>query len=326
MEDEAANYLSAIEWSLASGETDLAARLTLVVCDGWDLENRASLMLHWLERAISVLSPSNTLIHGLLLNEKARALSTLGRMEESRDLTLQSLSIFQEKGDDYWTIKALLQAVRTTFGRPSMFAQGRQWQDTALDLAKGTGDPSIEAFTQLNCGELFRDNGNLEAAKMAYESALRLANATGFHRLEMMLLGNLSLVCFASANYPQALKHGLASLAIASQAKSPGYTAEILGLIAAALAGLERGDVAAQLFGASAGILDRLGISIQPQDLREYERGIGLAKSTLSPERFDILRDEGASMTIADAVAYAESVGLENSQLSDKHPAQDPGA
>jgi predicted ATPase len=324
MQEEAANYLSAIEWSLACGETDLAARLTLGVCDAWDLENRASLMLHWLERVLSVLSPAHTLINGRLLNEKARALSTLGRMEESRELTLQSLSIFQEKGDDYWTVKALLQAVSTTFGRPSMFAQGRHWQDAALDLAKGSGDSSMKAFAQMHRGELFRDNGNLEEAKTAYESALRLANANGFRRLEMMLLGDLSLVCFDEADYPQALKYGLASLAIASQAKSPGYTAEMLGLVAEALAGLGRGEAAAQLFGASAAILDRLGISIQPQDLREYERGIGLSKSTLSPERFDILHNKGASMTIADAVAYAGSVGLENSQVSDQHSAQYP--
>jgi predicted ATPase/class 3 adenylate cyclase len=311
MQVEEANYLSAIEWSFSRGEGDLGSRLVLVMCDAWDLENRASLMLEWSERALSADVPVPDPIRGRLLHEEARALSTMGRMDESRALTLRALVLFEELGDDRWTIKTLLQAARTTFRTPSLFGQGREWQDAALEIAGRIPDPHIRTFIHLNRGELFRDNGELEKAEAAYEEALGLARGSGMRRVEMMLLGNLSLVCASKGDYSQALRHGLASLVFASEASSPGYTAEMLGIVASALGGLGQSEKAAKLFGASASILDRHAISIQAQDLPEYERGLCLAKSGLAPERFEVLWTEGAAMSADEAVVYAASADVD---------------
>lgn len=241
---------------------------------------------------------------GRLLYGAGVAAGMRGDWNGSLALLGDALEIF-DRGDEPRQAIECLWAFGYAYACLGDLHQTFQTSETAVDRARGLGDPYALAtsLNNLACAEF--KFGNLERArKLAAEGVDRAREAGDLVGLAVALhsaaqvADGLGLHEEAASQFGEALRvaQAIGSLESALEA-----------LISLAEAHAARGDVtkAARLLGACTRLGDRAGFI--PQQSAEVDRAERIARERLGDDVFDAAWREGAAMTLDEAIDDALS-------------------
>lgn len=143
--------------------------------------------------------------------------------------------------------------------------QERAYLEECREYCEASGQRQTFSYVLNNLGNIERYTGDLRAAETLYRESLQIKRERG---------------------------------------DQWGLTYTLDGIAALALLE-ERGECAARLFGAAAGIRERLGTPLEPAKRAEYEQLLTETRGMLDADTFDTAWQEGEHFSVEAAVMYA---------------------
>jgi predicted ATPase len=206
--------------------------------------------------------------------------------EEGRLLLLQNLAANAlARGDNQRAISLLRERVASTRGRDNY----------SLALAIGLLGFALAA------------NGENEEARQSFEESLEVCRVHGFPRAEAEVLSGLADLT-RTASPSKALEYYRESIELALTIEYLALVAECLrGIAAIALSSGDARD-AATLLGAFAEFVERIGLTLRPEEKEELDAAIAHARGALGNNAFDAAWAEGGGLNLDQAVELALSV------------------
>jgi predicted ATPase/class 3 adenylate cyclase len=158
-------------------------------------------------------------------------------------------------------------------------------------------------------------SGDLAGARVLYEEGLRAAREVGSTSAEAALLGSLGWLAGKEGRPRDGLTLYHQSLALKRDIGDLGEIAHGLAGTALALARVGNGAVAASLLGSAATLGEHAGIG-EAWVVRDRQEAITLIHAQLDEAAFSHAWDEGARMTLDEAVALALEALARNAGMS----------
>lgn len=298
------NLRAALEWSRADEDTaDAGMRLALGLWQFWYVRGDFSEGRMWLETMLRRY-PARDALRAKVLREAGFLAWRQGDYRAAADLGAEGLAIFRDLGDAAGMGGALYLLGNVAFYQGEL-DRAKGLHIDSLALRRQAGDKRRIAISLNSLGEVARAEGDYAAARAAYEESLELARDAGDQRGLATATGNLGYVALREGDPDTAarlLKEGLAAAKqLVHKLGIAGYLGGLAG--AAVLAGEYRR--AARILGAARTLLSALGASLTTPDHSQYESSTHAARAALGDETFAQLVDEGAAMTLEQAIDYA---------------------
>jgi tetratricopeptide (TPR) repeat protein len=165
-------------------------------------------------------------------------------------------------------------------------------------------------------GEIYRNAGDFDTAKHAYEQALSLALACGDQIRQSTQYVNLGFIAYRTQDYQQAIELGLKAIITLPEQNNDYGNATMLAGLAGPLQASGAARLAAIVLGASLTSLENMGITHQLSDQPEIIHYIQVTRQDLGEEIFQQAWEEGQGFTLQQVlervIAYQEK---------SKHPA-----
>jgi DNA-binding CsgD family transcriptional regulator len=152
---------------------------------------------------------------------------------------------------------------------------------------------SLEAWALLRRGDLSRATALAERAIASTDSAPHMG-------LGYQVLARIERARGDIAAAEEAARH-----ALQLRESADLYTADALEVLSAVVAGRGRHDEAARLFGAASAFRQRTGLVRYASEEADYQTDITKTREALGAETFAKSWDEGAALSIDEALAYA---------------------
>ncbi|MGB3713316.1 MAG: protein kinase [Candidatus Promineifilaceae bacterium] len=304
------NLRAALSWALGGEDPELGLRLVGALAEFWYYEGPISEGEKWIMRALDLLKSEQVLpgIRAKVLNGAGMLAFVKGDHTNGERWNQQALEIARNTRDQVSQAWALFWLSAHATVQPESYHEGIALIEEALSLFRDSGDQAGLAWGYNQLGELNRLVGDLKKAKVAYEASLVICRDTGNKRREAIALINMSYVAQGQGDYPQAIKHCLAGLALLHELKLEYHSAIALSVLAGPLASQEHATQATTVLGASEVIFQRMAVTLQPADRVEIESYIDQTRQLLDEKAFDAAWHRGWSMTTDQALAYALSL------------------
>lgn len=345
MEAEHDNLRTALAWSVAAGEADLALRLCVGMRDFWRLRGHPSEGVRWIERALQLPSGPDFLrvralagaavldrMHGeyLRLRERlaegealarrigdraalAEVLMHLGtglrdrqELDAARERLDEAILLWRELRDPKGLTLALGVRASISLARQET-AHARALRLEAVEISRRTGDQEDEARSLLGLGEVARMEGDLDGARAYYERSLALFRALGDQWHAAAIRHNLGWVAAESGQLRAAYEHFSECVAAFRGAGNPfGLTLCLFGF---ARLLHENGDsgTAAVAMAVAAEETARIGVfPAAAADVACCERTRAAVEGALDAETLARAREEGTRLELAEGIAWAQ--------------------
>ena len=311
------NLRAVLGWARDGGDPEMGLRLAGALAEFWYYEGPMSEGEKWIKWAMAQLEQTDTSpgFRAKVLNGAGMLAFATGDHFSGKRWNQQALNIARETGDKVNCAWALFWLSAHATIRPETYRDGIPLCEKALDLFGESGDQAGLAWAYNQLGELSRLVGDLDRARAAYESSLAICRETGNKRREAIALLNLGYVAQGQEEFDQAEHCSLAGLALLHELKLEYHSAIALSMLAGPLASLGRAEQAARVLGASAGIFERMAVTLQPADRVEIDEYIAQTRQILGPEAFDAAWHSGRSMSTEQAVAYALALAGEDEDV-----------
>jgi hypothetical protein len=182
------------------------------------------------------------------------------------------------------------------------------WQRTeeALAIFHSLDDKPGQAQTLNIQGELARSIGNNALARRKYEASLAVSREIGETIRQIMLQNNIAMVAYNEGDYHEAQKLARMTLKrFLESGTQQGIISALWGM-AGPLSMLGQPLKAARLLGASAALFKEMGAADHPSDYEQVTRYTAETRAQLGESAFQAAWGEGQSLTLEQAVAYAE--------------------
>jgi tetratricopeptide (TPR) repeat protein len=153
-------------------------------------------------------------------------------------------------------------------------------------------------------GELWRMQGDYEAAKTFYAEGLTLSLETGERIRQATFYGNLGFIAYHQNQYQLASKYVQQSLTIFDELDIPLGGIE-LSTLAGAIAALDNPSKAARLIGAAEAQMGIIGVDLQPPDRQDIQLIIENIRGAMGEEAYLQAWESGYAMTAREAIAFA---------------------
>ncbi len=193
VETEHDNLRTALAWSLESGRSDLALQLAGALGYFWVLRGYLSESLRWLEDALALaereqskkVAAGNYTPTRTEKEQRAKALYAAGmpylaalNLERARRVVEESLRLWRELGDKWWTAVALELAglIMSTQGDTETALAGLE---EGVSLAREIEDPLPLAVCLIRFGDALKPRGDVAAAHPFLEEGVALARRVG---------------------------------------------------------------------------------------------------------------------------------------------------
>jgi predicted ATPase/DNA-binding CsgD family transcriptional regulator len=301
------NLRIALSWSLGGDNLELALRLVGSLRDYWHHEGQFVEGLNWTTRAIEKSSDTS-------LKMKAKALSVAGYLayyigdyERGKEWCNLAIHLFRELDDPDNMGWALVWLAGNLLGHPDEHIEGISRCEEALFIFRAVEDKLGIAQALTVLGELFRLVDDYERAKSVYEECLMISRELGMKRREAITLNNLTYVVQRRGDYQ--LAETLIRESMAMELDLGSHYLFLIGVavLAGPTASKGQPERAARLLGASASLLEGMGVGLQAGDQFEIDRYIDAVRNELHPDIFNAAWREGQAMTLDDAIAYTLS-------------------
>jgi predicted ATPase/DNA-binding CsgD family transcriptional regulator len=230
----------------------------------------------------------------------------LGEYDTSLSLFQECLAIGKKLGERRLMARAL-SMTGVILMRKREYRTAQPLMEEAAAIARELGDDGLEADTMVKRGSLAIHLEEYERAKALIEEGLGIARALGIDWIVPYSLARLGLIALRQGEAHNAEKYFLEGLASVRSSGIRRWSRwYLVGL--AEIARL-RGMVtrAAQLLGASEGILSAAGAHYEPATSAEIDRVIASVRAELDEESFERLLAEGRAMSLEEIIPYTSS-------------------
>jgi predicted ATPase/DNA-binding CsgD family transcriptional regulator len=304
---ENSNLRTALAWSLESADIECGLRLVGSLRDYWHHEGQFVEGLNWTTCAIEKFSDAP-------FEMKAKALSVagflayyIGDYERGKEWCRLAIDFYGELDDSAnmgWTLVWL---AGNLLGHPDEHVEGISKCEEGLSIFRGLEDKLGMAQALTVLGELSRLAGDYERAQRVYEECLMISRELGMKRREAIILNNLTYVAQNRGDYE--LAESLVREALALELDLGSIYLFLIGIavLAGPTASKGKPERAARLLGASASLLEGMGVGLQAGDQFEIDHYIDAVRNGLHPDVFKTSWREGQAMTLDEAIAYAMS-------------------
>jgi predicted ATPase len=344
LEDDHDNLRAALAWSLTTqGDTEMGLQLTGALSHFWYVREHHSESRMWLQSALERAS-GPTAARAKVLVGAGRLAWFQGELARANKLVEESLTLYQDLGDDAGAAFALLVLGRTAVSQGNR-GRGEALVEESLALLRQQGNMwgIARALIVLGDGALFE--GNVDRATAKFQESLAicqdLENAEGV-ALSLLYLGRAahlrgddvrsntllkeSLVVFkdlgdsrgvaevllemgrvahAQRNDTRALALCRESLILSRKLDNKSQIAFCLTTLAGVIRSTGHAARAARLFGAAEMLLESLDAVLDPGGSLVYDSDLAAARLQLGEEAFEEARAKGRAMTVEQAVANA---------------------
>jgi predicted ATPase/DNA-binding CsgD family transcriptional regulator len=183
-------------------------------------------------------------------------------------------------------------------------AAAREQLDRSLSAVQ-TGVPFLVLFYNLARSRIAREEGDLKAAREPLDVAVQAATALGTPWYLVMVHHAAGGLARTEGNPGEAEDHHHRALALCAEYGFRGVAAEGLEALAGLSGAAGSHAEAARLFGAAETLREETGHRRWPIDEALFQADVAASRADLGPDGFEALRQEGASLGLAGAVAYA---------------------
>lgn len=346
LEAEHDNLRAALAWSLTSqSDTEMGLQLTGALSHFWYVREHHSESRMWLQNALERGSGA-TATRAKVLVGAGRLAWFQGELARAKMLAEESLTLYQDLGDDAGAAFALLVLGRTAVSQGDLW-RGAALVEESLTLFRQQGNEwgIARALTILGDRALFEHDPDSARAKFQDALAIcqNLEDAEGI-ALSLLYLGRAaymrgddansntllqeSLVAFEDLGDSRGVaevllemgrvahaqgndRHALAlcreSLVLSQKLDNKSHIAFCLTTLAGVIQAAGDTARAARLFGVAEMLLKSLDAVLDPGGSLNYDSDLAAARTRLGEPAFEEARAEGRAMTFEQAVAYALS-------------------
>lgn len=231
-----------------------------------------------------------------------------GRDREAYTHITIAAEMFDQTGDLWDKATALVHLANASLGL-GQYEQALTWLRTARPIAEQLGDPWLMAFSLNNFGEVARAQEDYEKAREYYtqsEALFRRADAVGDQARSIHTMAYLAL---HDGDVPRAEELFRESLTAFRKLGNKRGMAECLAGLAAVAVTLGKAEQSALLLGAAGTQMASSGAAWWPADRVEVERTRERLMATLNEKELSRLWEQGHSMNLEKAIAYATDSG-----------------
>jgi tetratricopeptide (TPR) repeat protein len=296
-----------LEWLLANNRGEDALRFVVPFAYFLSAGNQQTQAYEFLTRVLEL--PAAQAASAI----RARALYDAGLLAfrqrdqaKSRALNDESLRVAREIGDETEAATALIGLSRIAL-RAHEYKTVYALAQEAAEVREKLGDQSGRISAMHMVAAAARMEGNDARAQQIYEATLKNYRAQGEKRRAAGELFNLGYVYLHQNDVTKALEHFRDALQDyrALQDKA-GISYCLTGFAAVAAVKKERVR-AAQLYGAASAMLERLHITLDPDDQLDWDRYSEAARKQFENGRYEIEYAQGQTLTEDGAIKLAQS-------------------
>ncbi|MGI8553422.1 MAG: ATP-binding protein, partial [Dehalococcoidia bacterium] len=344
LEEDHGNLRTALAWFDGQHAAEPYVQLSVALWRFWHLQERLSEASGWLATALTyrqriaptleakVLGTAGMLAKELadygrariLLEEGlallrqlgdrpgiAAALSNLAGVayEQSdfgraRDLYEESLALSREAGDRL-RISSGLRDLGYVAHIQGDRSGARAFYEEGLALCREQGDAVTTTDFKNALGLLAFENDDNAAARAMFEANLTTCEALGYQYGVGLAHVNLAQVARRTGDFRDAHAHLCAVMRIAAAAGTPRGTSQQINFLATLA--MDRGQPlrAARLMGAEATLIEAIGSGPNPWYRADFERAQAVSRELLGSPAFAAAWNEGATLPLERAIAYA---------------------
>jgi predicted ATPase/DNA-binding CsgD family transcriptional regulator len=305
------NLRTALAFTLENDEKKLGLKIVGALRDFWNYGGHVGEGLEWIKRTLEGAENTSP-------SQRAKALNTAGWLSfvqgdyvRGKQFNSQALELYQDLGDGVNLAWALLFLSSQYLGSPAEIKEGLALSEEALTLFRDQ-DNIYGVIRALNfMGELARLDGDYDRAGNAYDECLTLCRQSGDKLREAYQLANLGLVAQHRGNYKLAESRFKEALTLSKNLNAKYPLALHLAGLSGPAGAFGNPERAAQLLGASDGLLKTMGLRQQPSDQPEIDRYEAAIRKQLDDDAFRSAWEKGQAMSLEQAIAFALEKGAE---------------
>jgi predicted ATPase len=295
-DSELENFRRAIAWA---SDHDASVEVELISATRYFLSTRGRIregmgyLVHALDAAGSAAVDKPELLHGAYY-----AAFGLGQLAEAQVWAGQLLELSRTRGEPWWIAQALVD-LGTTAHMTGDTERARSLLSEAVEPARESGNEVASLIVSHRLGCIALECGDVQTARQHFQEELDLARAMPNPRSESIALASLSDVALHDGDNDAAAAYLDNALRLASPLREAIVIPECLDSLATVALRQEKLVRAARLLGATEGLREQTGQSVDPALHAELVTAIG------DDPTLNAARTEGRAMTLDDAVAYA---------------------
>ncbi len=204
LEEEQENVREALDWLLAEGEAETAARIAGALTRFWEMRGHWSVGRRWLEETLKQGGSLPTGVRAKAAFGAGRFASLQDDHERAGALFEEALDLYREGGDKRGTAQALngLALLAALRGKPD---RARELLEESLGLSRALGDNRMSAATLSNLGQLAADVGEYDRSAALLGEAVIFFEELGDKWGVAVTLENMGQLSAEQGNYEQAL-------------------------------------------------------------------------------------------------------------------------
>jgi non-specific serine/threonine protein kinase len=326
---------SALAWSVDSGDSDAALRLTGALWWSWLLHDRWVEAEEWLERTLAMPGSERVPERARVLHGAAITAALRGKYGRAQSAIDECRAIAVERGDDgllleahsgqalllqlrgdpdaAWVhVQVMLELAGRVGRRPWYEARAAEFHATAalregdlteaaarlndaIQSARAAGDLWNVAMLLSQLGDVERMRGTHPRARPLYEESIRLFRTLGL-REDPSRVHNLGYVALAEGQTHTAVTRFGEALAAFRRVGDPRGLAECVIGLGCVRAAERRPAEAARLFGAGEAALAALGSTVWPSNRADARHWTRVARAALSAETWRAEVSTGAAL------------------------------
>jgi non-specific serine/threonine protein kinase len=299
------NMRTALAFALANDEKVVGLRIASALRDFWNYGGHVGEGMGWIECLLDNAEDAPTNLRAKALNTAGLLSFSQGNLEQGKLFNKEALALYQKMGDPANSAWALLFLGGHSAGSLSEIKEGMTLTEQALALFR-TQDDRAGIIQALNLrGELARLAGDYDHAGEAYEECLFHCRVTGNRLREAIVRNNLGLIAQYQGDNDQAISHLIKALVLSKDLNANYPSAIIIAVLSGPVAARGNPERAAQLLGASDGLLKAIGLCLQPADQPEVDRFETAVRQQLGEEAFKSAWEKGQAMSLEQAIAFA---------------------
>ncbi|HET7483094.1 MAG TPA: tetratricopeptide repeat protein, partial [Actinomycetota bacterium] len=300
------NFRTALDWWVHHSDRPGTQPLRLATALGrfWYRHGHAVEGIGWFEQALAVAHDPPAELHASALRSFGVLVESAGELERARGLFEEALDRFRASGSQAGEAASLnsLGVVLRALGDLDA-AETRL--ERAIELRTAMDERSGLSASTSNLGITAIDRGDFERAKDLFETALALDRKLGDEWAVAVDANNLAVAHLELTELDEAGELSKQALRAFSEYGDKDGLAEALEVSAGVAGARGRADEAARLAGAADSIRIDAGLPMKPPDRGRLERWLMEPRSVLGDDAFQARWDEGAAMTIEQAVVFA---------------------
>jgi predicted ATPase len=294
----------AYHWANENDQVQLAARITASLGTYWHREGHHREARSWTRAAMDSAGSLDPMLVARL--ELAGGFGEWPRDRmAARAHWERAVAAFRDLEHERYLAYALGLLPGTYIAERDRYAEAIAQCDEAIERARRVGELPLIAQALNVKGELARVQGEHDVALAAYEEGRELADAAGDQAHLSIFLANLGYMARHRGDIAEARRLTLESLRMSWKLGRRLMSTWTLSELAGPELADGRPEHGAILVGAADQALTVMGAARHPGDVPEHAQIVAALEAQLGPEQFRRLQQEGARLTLDEAVALA---------------------